>query len=823
MRILKKLKNINAIAVLSGIALSAFLAACPQPVDDPADSPPVITDPNNPDNPDNTFVPVTGISGVPTGGAKGAAIDLSGAKAAPGNATNKTIVWTLKDEGRTALSRGVDGNTYTPQLAGNAALTATIINGLAAGQDFTRDFELTITEQHKPVTDITGVPQSGTAGAVIDLTGVTVAPADASNQGILWTVAADSQAAAEETAPGRFKPASEGALKLIARISKGKSPAEDYTQTFTITIAPQDTPQPPANLTGIALESLPDIIVYARGQPFSAGGLKVKGFYSDETERLLESSGYILIPASIDTSAPGPKEITVKTGSFTASFRIMVNTSDKILQSVTLTSPPSKTVYELGENIGLSSFSGMVITGAYSDGSTKTESVYAYSGYDRTKRGTQTIGVTINRHTVTFDVTVKIPSSATARVNNYDRSVAMGGTHLEDAYKGVYLKGRASPLPEGLKVTVTANGVTSIFTAAKGDFSASDLSGYAPNQAGDQTLTLTLDDKTIGIPIYVIAVEPQLFFDYGYWRHTNNPNGGSPAGGSPQYTVPAGETLVITPVVFFLNTAAPSYSWSVSGGAPSTSGAGNKFLHITPASPGTYTATVTVSAGGVTKTASAAIVCTASRPGAHPPEVTNPSFTGPIPAVSDSGNQVTIANIRNFAPGQFTRSGTGYGWSLGAVGGDEVWKLRKENNGTKNIHITGNPLATWSEPGIVWVSVDDNQNGLPDDTWYELKGGDDESAAYQSQISRSHGITYIRNGNASYVNEFGQTIDTVCWVDSKGRTGVQPGGWSAVWGVQGDWVTFSGTLLREDGIPFIYPNNSTWGYVDITPTQDQGN
>jgi hypothetical protein len=225
---------------IAAIALSVFLAACPQPADGPADSPPVITEPDKPDKPDkpaDTFVPVTGISGVPTGGAKGVAIDLSGAKAAPDEATNKTIAWTLKDEGRTALSRGVDGNAYTPGASGKAVLTAAIKNGLAPGQDFTADFELAITEQHKPVTNITGAPQSGAVGAVIDLTGVIVAPEDASNRGALWTVAADSEAAAREVEPGKFEPVSGGTLKLIASISKGKSPTEDYTQTFTIAVA----------------------------------------------------------------------------------------------------------------------------------------------------------------------------------------------------------------------------------------------------------------------------------------------------------------------------------------------------------------------------------------------------------------------------------------------------------------------------------------------------------------------------------------------------------------------------------------------------------
>ena len=76
-----------------------------------------------------------------------------------------------------------------------------------------------------------------------------------------------------------------------------------------------------------------------------------------------------------------------------------------------------------------------------------------------------------------------------------------------------------------------------------------------------------------------------------------------PTGGDPQHTIPAGQTLVITPT-----------------------------------SEGTYTAAVTVSTGGVSKTASVNIVCTAQRPGTRPPEVTHPSFTGPIPAVATSGN-----------------------------------------------------------------------------------------------------------------------------------------------------------------------------------------
>ncbi|MDR2499490.1 MAG: hypothetical protein LBD37_00235, partial [Treponema sp.] len=255
-KIEKKLKERKPLTgvLLAALALSVLLAACPQPTDDPVDNPPVITDPNNPNNPDdpqnpvNTFVPVTGISGVPTGGVKGSPISLAVASAVPGNATNKTIVWSLKNEGITRMARSVDGNTYTPQQAGQATLTAVIANGLAVGQDFTRDFELVITDNHKPVTGITGVPQSGTLGTVIDLTGVTVEPADASDTGIAWSVAADSQVNGTLGGSG-FIPESAGTLKLTATIAQGKSGTEAYTQTFTITIVII----PVTSITGVPL------------------------------------------------------------------------------------------------------------------------------------------------------------------------------------------------------------------------------------------------------------------------------------------------------------------------------------------------------------------------------------------------------------------------------------------------------------------------------------------------------------------------------------------------------------------------------------------
>jgi hypothetical protein len=113
---------------------------------------------------------------------------------------------------------------------------------------------------------------------------------------------------------------------------------------------------------------------------------------------------------------------------------------------------------------------------------------------------------------------------------------------------------------------------------------------------------------------------------------------------------------------------------------------------------------------------------------------------------------------------------------------------------------------------------DRNGNGLPDETWYELKGGDDVNPAYQALITRRYSLSYYKIGDETTVNEFNQTIGAIGWVDAKGRTGVMGGGWPSLWGVSGDWVTYTCTLLRDndDIVSSNYTDLKDWaGYVDV--------
>jgi hypothetical protein len=214
--------------VVAALILGAGFFACVNPVIDPVVN-----------GPGNDFVAVTGITGIEGSAVKNTAINLGAAAVEPSTATNKVIVWSVKNAGTTGLTAGeITSSTITPTAAGTLKLTATIADGLAAGTPYKQDFTVTVTNTFVAVTDITGVPTEGTQETALDLSGVTVTPADATKKIIVWSVAADSGInAANVTIAGQtVTPQTAGTLKLTATIAGGGTDSANYTKTFTVTV-----------------------------------------------------------------------------------------------------------------------------------------------------------------------------------------------------------------------------------------------------------------------------------------------------------------------------------------------------------------------------------------------------------------------------------------------------------------------------------------------------------------------------------------------------------------------------------------------------------
>jgi formylglycine-generating enzyme required for sulfatase activity len=192
-----------------------------------------------------TFVEVSDITGVPTAGTPEIDLALSGI-VSPANASDKTIMWEMKNAGMTGAS--ISGNILSTTNTGTVTVTATITNGLAAGTPYTEDFSITI-YAFVPVSEITGVLVSGTAGTNLTLSG-TVSPANASNKIIVWTVKNTGMTGAFIT-ENALSTSGGGTVVVTATVTNGTAMGTDYTQDFSITI---DAFVPVSSITGVPTE-----------------------------------------------------------------------------------------------------------------------------------------------------------------------------------------------------------------------------------------------------------------------------------------------------------------------------------------------------------------------------------------------------------------------------------------------------------------------------------------------------------------------------------------------------------------------------------------
>jgi hypothetical protein len=140
--------------------------------------------------------------------------------------------------------------------------------------------------------------------------------------------------------------------------------------------------------------------------------------------------------------------------------------------------------------------------------------------------------------------------------------------------------------------------------------------------------------------------------------------------------------------------------------------------------------------------------------------------------------------------------------SLGAFGGSIVLGFDHTvlNANGDDLIIYGNAFLNFAEPGVVWVMQDTNNNGLADDTWYELTG----SAQGQSGFVRNYSVTYTRPA----------TIKTdVSWTDNQGKSGVikvnsynKQDYYYPTW-IAANTYTVTGTMLPTSNINNTNPAN----------------
>jgi len=294
------------------------------------------------------------------------------------------------------------------------------------------------------------------------------------------------------------------------------------------------------------------------------------------------------------------------------------------------------------------------------------------------------------------------------------------------------------------------------------------------------------------------------------------------------HNVSFGRTIFLRPY-WIKNAFDATYSWKIGDKEPVQSGETCLFALNTASLPvGEHRVIVTMSNSHIQR--SQTIIVNVCPPeGAYRRALTGATEANRgyffLPAPSQNTNRDDFPGYTQFSTQEQVNEAiksnprsTEYSGSLGAYGGYIVVGFdHSVNNGEGyDLEIEGNAFPGSSEPGIVWVMQDENGDGVPNDTWYELKGSDYGSPGY----IKDYAVTYFRP-------PLGQKV---VWLDNQGNTGTidflhphTPNTMYPRW-LSSDSYTLVGSRLpsrTEEVSPGNWVNHDfDWGYADNFSRKD---
>lgn len=199
-------------------------------------------------------------------------------------------------------------------------------------------------------------------------------------------------------------------------------------------------------------------------------------------------------------------------------------------------------------------------------------------------------------------------------------------------------------------------------------------------------------------------------------------------------------------------------------------------------------------------------------------------FVNTLPVTTADDTPQTVAQKCTEAiSGDYTSQSHGM-ITLGAWGGYVTFHFDHpvvNVPGECDFAVFGNAFENNAEPAIIWVSVDRNQNGMPDDEWYEIKGSEYDNAA----TIHNYELTYTYSGEKQ----------AVAWTDNQDNSGsisrnkYHKQEYFPLWLTSKGTLTLTGCRLPgnasqvdngEGGLMWILPAYE-YGYADNQPNSNR--
>ncbi|MCL2566069.1 MAG: stalk domain-containing protein, partial [Defluviitaleaceae bacterium] len=172
---------------------------------------------------------------------------------------NPTPTWTHSGTLPAGLALSAMGVlSGTPTTVGTFTFTVQASNGVIPNA--IEPVTVVVSSPHIPVTSITSVPTTTTAGTALALSG-TVAPTIATNNAITWSIVNAGGTGASITGGNTLNTTAAGTVTVRATISDGMLAGVNYTQHFNITVNAGSRTTSSFNTTGAT--DLPDSTIFA--------------------------------------------------------------------------------------------------------------------------------------------------------------------------------------------------------------------------------------------------------------------------------------------------------------------------------------------------------------------------------------------------------------------------------------------------------------------------------------------------------------------------------------------------------------------------------
>ena len=222
-------------------------------------------------------------------------------------------------------------------------------------------------------------------------------------------------------------------------------------------------------------------------EAYSSESVVVTAQRRDGTSFVLDKDLYLVDSSSYKSNTPGQYQVAISAvdsitnATLETSYNVTVN--DKV-DSIQIKTNPTKTTYNYGEELDLTGISASKV---YRSGTEEPFEVTLdmISGYDKNTLGTQTVTVTYNGLTATFEVSVVDYVSSIEVASNPTKTTYKYGEELDIAglvVNQVYASGAKSQIEATLEM----------------------VSGYDKNTLGTQTVTVTYNGLTATFEVNVV-------------------------------------------------------------------------------------------------------------------------------------------------------------------------------------------------------------------------------------------------------------------------------------------------------------------------------